>query len=477
MPTTTLKAGFGKSDITPRIGVQLAGFGPFLNRHSTGIHAPLFARAAALSSGTGTCLILALDLCGVTTRLLERLRAATEGRTGIPAGRILVACTHTHSGPSTAGHIGWGQPDDIYLETLPARVSRAAEVAVENMEEVQVGTASPPCEGIAINRDYDDAYDRSRPIEPFLADSWRPARPEKTDPTCAVLTFRRENRLKGFLSSFGCHPVVCCESNHLIHGDFVGLATSQVEERHPESVGLFLPGALGDVNPCVSHRPAGESLRALKVISDRYARSIETGIASVSSLENPQLFVSSRHTRFPRVRWSREDVTKRIHALEKGLHAPGLSDDPLQGEGPLERVGMNMVRLSGLRKMLDRMIREEDLNPAVELQGIRIGPVRLLGTPFEVFQQTRNEVVAAIPEGINLVLSLVNGAEGYAPDPVVFQRRGYAAEFVPLMKGDLPHRSLHRLLVSELLELAAGLQDDPGFPLYSTRTSQNHRPE
>ena len=41
-----MKAGFGKSDLTPRLGVQLAGYGPYRNRAAQEIVAPLAARAA-----------------------------------------------------------------------------------------------------------------------------------------------------------------------------------------------------------------------------------------------------------------------------------------------------------------------------------------------------------------------------------------------------------------------------------------------
>lgn len=451
------QAGFGKSDITPRVGVQLGGFGPYLNRHSTGVHAPLFARAAAFSFGSEHCLILSLELCGLTRDLHERIRQAVSDQIHLPSDRIIVACTHTHSSPATAGHIGWGHADAPYIETLPQRVALAAEAACQDLGEVQVGLASPACEGIAINRDYDAAYDRTLPFDHFLAASWRPAKPEKTDTNCTVLTFRADGHLKGFISSFGCHPVVCCEHPALVHGDFVGQATNQVEDRHPGSIGLFLPGALGDVNPCVSHRPADESLRALETISSRFGDVIESGIETVVTTPEPGLGLASREVVFPRVDWSRDEVAARITDLETSLHQSGLSDDPLQGDDPMERLGMKMVRLAGLRKVLARMDRGEDLNPAVELSGIRIGPLRFLGSPFEIFQATKNQIRANFPDTPIDILSLVNGAEGYAPDPTIFERQGYAAEFVPLMKGDLPHKCLHDLLITELTTLAQDL--------------------
>ena len=42
-----MNAGFGKVEITPRVGVELCGFGPYLNRHSTRVVEPLYARAMA----------------------------------------------------------------------------------------------------------------------------------------------------------------------------------------------------------------------------------------------------------------------------------------------------------------------------------------------------------------------------------------------------------------------------------------------
>ncbi len=452
-----LQAGFGKSDITPRVGVQLGGFGPYLNRHSTGIHAPLYARAAAFESGSERCLVLSLELCGLTRSLLDRIRRAVSNRTNLPVDRITVACTHTHSSPATAGHIGWGHSDEPYTESLPHRASQAAEAACHDLSEVQLGVASPACEGIAINRDYDTAYDRALPVDHFLADNWRPTRPEKTDTTCTVVTFHSGSHLKGFISIFGCHPVVCCERPALIHGDFVGQATNRIENRHPGSTGLFLPGALGDVNPCVTHRPADESLRALDIVASRYADALETGIETARTAPEADLAFASRRVVFPRVDWSRQEIKTRIAVLEVNLHQSGISDDPLQGDDPMERTGMKMVRLAGLRKILRRMDRGEDLNPPVELSGVRIGPLRLLGSPFEVFQQTKNEIRSACTGARIDVLSLVNGAEGYAPDPTIFKRQGYAAEFVPLMKGDLPHKSLHDLLVTELTQLASEL--------------------
>ena len=48
-----MNAGFFEVDITPRVGVQLCGFGPYLNRYSIGVRDVLKARAAAFEESRG----------------------------------------------------------------------------------------------------------------------------------------------------------------------------------------------------------------------------------------------------------------------------------------------------------------------------------------------------------------------------------------------------------------------------------------
>lgn len=459
MEEPTLQAGFGKADITPRVGVPLAGFGPYLNRNSTAVRAPLQARVIALRAERAEILMLSLEVCGLTRELEGRIRSLLALETGIPETGIFISCTHTHSGPQTVGHIGWGYCDDLYVETLPYRILPAAQAAVESLQPVSVSFAEPECVGIAINRELDSAYERDKPVSHFLDPSWRPEKPQFTDTRCQVLVFRGSEGIRGIIHSFSCHPVVCCERNTQLSGDFVGVACQEQEVLHPGAISLFLPGALGDVNPSISHRPEEESLEALDVISRRYLGFIENGVEAAELLSTQVLDSRLERIPFPRADWDLAVVVANIAEMEGKLHQLGISDDPLVDHGhPLERNGMYMVRLMGLRKLKERMENEENLNPPSPLQGIRLGPVLLLGAPFEVYQSSKNLIRAALPEGPVLVVSLVNGAEGYAPDPESYARNGYSAEFVPLMKGELPHQCLHQTLVESLVAIGKSLR-------------------
>lgn len=446
-----MRAGFCEVDITPRVGVELCGFGPYVNRISTAVRDPLKARAAAFEVGSARAVLVSCDLIGVTAAIAGRVRALVVARTGLAADAIMVHCTHTHSGPNTGNYQGWGNPDEPYLEILPDRIARACIGAVEQLHEVEALHAVAPCEGIGVNREYDrDAP----PLEECLRDDWRPAKPELTDTQCQVLKFTNAatGRLDGFMAYFGCHPVVCCELTRSIHGDFAGVAMNMLERENPGAVGLFLQGALGDVNTCVVHKPEPEALLALDIIAARFANSVRAGLSRATPLAVDSLRCTSRLWPFTSKDIPLSRVRELITEQEAIIHAEGASDHNRD-------VRMGVVCLAALRGIAGRMERGEDLSRQPgEIQGIRLGPVSFLGTPFEIMQAIKNDVLAGAKAPIPLVMGITNGAMGYATDRTMAARGGYAADTGPMLTGRLPYRNIHDELVEALLAVDAALE-------------------
>ena len=112
------------------------------------------------------------------------------------------------------------------------------------------------------------------------------------------------------------------------------------------------------------------------------------------------------------------------------------------------------LKASGfIRACLDRAGQGKSLVPESEIQAIRIGPLTLLGAPFEIFQAIKNDVRKAARSRIPLVMGITNDLLGYAPDRTAAARGGYAADMVPLMLGELPFANIHDELVTALLDL------------------------
>lgn len=455
-----LEAGFGKVDITPRVGVELCGFGPYICRHSIGVRDRLWARAIAIAgpraegaaglglrSGGKTVVIVACDLVGVTRAMTRRVRALVREAVGLPDEAVMVSCSHTHSGPNTIELIGWGEADPPYREILPTRIAQACVAAVRDLSEARLMHAHVPCEGIGLNREQDKD---APPLEEVLRDDWRPAKPELTDTKCHVIRVDKAGRIAGFCSYFGCHPVVCCSTTRFIHGDYAGVATNLLEREHPGAVGLFLQGAQGDVNSCVVHKPEQDALLALDVIAGRYARQVRHGleVAEPVRVDAPRAVL--REVTFTRKPITREQLETWLAEREAIVHAPDASDDD-------RNLRMAMVYVVALRRLIARKERGEPMQAPTEVQGIRVGPLAFLGEPFETMQAIKNDIVAGAHAPAPLVMGITNDCLGYAPDRQVAARGGYAADMVPMMLGQLPFACIHDELVKTMLEVEAEL--------------------
>src|SRR3989304_832996 len=96
-----LEAGVAVVDITPPLNYRMCGY--FNERLSTGIHDPLHGKALVLRQGNAKVAMVFCDLIGVTRDVSDRARQAAEKKTGIPQDNILIAATHSHTGPLYEG--------------------------------------------------------------------------------------------------------------------------------------------------------------------------------------------------------------------------------------------------------------------------------------------------------------------------------------------------------------------------------------
>ena len=337
-----MKIGFAKSDVTPRVGVELSGFGPFVLRRSVGVREPLYARAMALQHGGRTLMLISCDLIGVRADITRRVRELLAAQAGLDPDGVMLHCTHTHSGPNAAGYNGWGAPDEPYIETLPRRIAAAALGALGNLREATLSHAEVPCVGIGYNREYDGP---TPGLAEVLREEWRPSKPELTDTTCHVVRVDSDGKVAGFFSYFGCHPVVCCSAVRQIHGDYCGVATNLIEKEHGDAVGLFLLGANGDVNSCVVHKPEAESLAALDVVAGRYARALRAGLQAARHIEVDSLAAARLQIAFSRKLWTLEHIRGLLAAQQAVLDDPARRDDD-------KDLRMAAVRAMALRRFI-----------------------------------------------------------------------------------------------------------------------------
>ena len=135
---SSLQIGVATIDITPPLGVKLAGYGSRKDG-ATGVGHRLRAEALACKGEGGAWAMLTSDTVGYPRDLVLRVRQAASAKTGLPAESILISATHTHSGPAGMRTYGEGiTPTDLqYKEELEKRL---AQVLVEAWNAAEPGS-------------------------------------------------------------------------------------------------------------------------------------------------------------------------------------------------------------------------------------------------------------------------------------------------------------------------------------------------
>ena len=147
-----LSAGNGERVITPPLGVELSGYGFYLERRAEGVLDDLKARAIVLSDGALRLALVGLDLVGLTVAFADGLRRDAAAALDIPCRNVLISCTHTHTGPATQPLRGIGEVDEAYMATLSGAVSAAVVAAARDMRGARLTFAAEAIEPIGYNR-------------------------------------------------------------------------------------------------------------------------------------------------------------------------------------------------------------------------------------------------------------------------------------------------------------------------------------
>src|SRR5512135_3284502 len=126
-PATTRAApwrvGLAAVDITPPLGLWMGGYAA-RKEPARGIAQPLHAKAMAVQDPGGRrAVIVTLDVLGLTGPVADRMARAVRLRHGLPRERLVLCCSHTHSGPiindqlAVAYDLSQAQWDDIRRST------------------------------------------------------------------------------------------------------------------------------------------------------------------------------------------------------------------------------------------------------------------------------------------------------------------------------------------------------------------------
>lgn len=388
-----MRIGTAKTVITPPLPVQLAGHKG--KRLGISVADELYSKAIVLEKNDEKICIISNDLLWLGRNQVQRLRDLIFSLTGINQANILVACTHTHSGPDTLNWYDFAPPiSEQWINTLLSQISTGAYHASQQLTSciIRLGYGSL---NIAVNRrrKCDGVVYREPNVDGLV------------DRRLVVLSFCCPDGVNiANLVHTAAHPVILGADSTVISGDWCGLMTAMIEEQLGGNC-LFLNGATGDNNPIAwTGREYSEVINVAREAATEVLKTVSKSslcrVDRVAALRDEALFESHPH--------------------------PYL-------------------------KVFQSERNRDDEGIVVEGQIITIGPIRLVGLAGECLVETGDWIRSLCHSSKNcLPVSYANDYIGYLPLQHIYLEGGYEPSATMLTANGV---SKYLLLIKKMLDL------------------------
>ncbi len=319
----SLKAAVGKVDITPPPGIRLWGYSD-RKSPATGTLDPLYARVLVLEAGGQSLALISVDLGrSFGPASLDRLRNAARNDVSF----LIVAATHTHSGPVLQDEYPGGTP--AWETAALAKIANAIAEAEKHLTNAQIGTGYGSTfighNRLRVNTDGTVSW-----FERNLTQV--PTAP--VDGTVSVLRVdSADGQPLAILVNYACHPVVFGSDNLQYSADFPGVMARTVEDAfESKPLCFFLQGAPGDINPYYAVTPIEQDAigmrdRTGQMLGDeavRIAKEIHTQADAQPELQFAEDALRAR-LRWDRNKW-REAMIAVFGSTGSEPFAPRLDD-------------------------------------------------------------------------------------------------------------------------------------------------------
>ncbi|MFI7060065.1 hypothetical protein ACIBL3_03700 [Kribbella sp. NPDC050124] len=380
-------------DVTPPPGHRLDGYAA-RTATATGAADPLRATLIWLSTADDPGVLwLSLDAIAVGRGLVAELSAAAASAAGIPARRVVVSASHTHSGPS-----GW--TGEIH-PVIPAE----REPALYEPLVAAVANASLPRRPVTASW---------RSVEVIGVGANRHRKNGPHDNTAGVLALHSlEGSLEALLLDFACHPTTYGPENLRWSADWPGAARAALA---PAVVG-YLQGAAGDVSPRFTRR--GRGAEEVARLGGLLAARVREALAG-PGLELPQSAPAIRRTTI-------DLPVRRVPPAEEAAVTVAAAESAVRGGADHPSMRIAQTRLDGARGQV--LMATASLPESLELpiSVVTLGEVCWVNLPVELFALHGACLQADSTHPITRVVGYTDGYYGYIVDPSAAESGAYEA--------------------------------------------------
>jgi len=379
---STIRVGCGASEITPGLGVSMAGY--FHDRRATAIHDKLYAKAMIFDHGEVCAGLLCCDVICISKDEIALIRESISRETGMKGENVMICATHTHTGPRTRSFRISEDAEATFkwLEGFPEQAAQAAVKAMENLEPCQISGGVFLENRIAFNRRYHmkDGTVQTNPgyRNPGIIE---PAGP--IDPEVGVISFKGQNeKLKALFVNYACH--LDNVGGTEISADYPGYLARRLQKRLADNpFVLYTNGACGDINHVdVRSQYGRKGHEHSRWMGETLAGDACEALKDMTPFSNENIGVASRTIQLP------------------------MRDDA-----------------------------DEEIGKA-EIQAIRVGDIGFVGIPAEYFVELQLDIKERSPFKRTFVSELANGWVGYVPTKKAFEENMKDVPSAPMKDFD-----------------------------------------
>ncbi|WP_455139299.1 neutral/alkaline non-lysosomal ceramidase N-terminal domain-containing protein [Candidatus Hodarchaeum mangrovi] len=419
-------------DITPKIGDMMGGYW-YYDKRVEGVRDPIFATVLIMEIPDLICSVIMLDEWIIDNQLANEIKRAIEKRTGIQTENIAIGTNHPHCSPTTIPDASPNEfpmvvmpgddPDALRQETKPRRerlvtlISAASEIANQNMIPCKVGFGKDIIEGIALNR--------NDPINGPI------------DKELSVVRFKPENGSAPILmTNFNVHPTVGPPATKLVSGDLVGASKALVKQIMGNNIQIiYTSGALGDVSTRFTRKENSFAevdrlgrILGLEIVksAELLTKFTEMDINFINSeMELHINQITDLHIEKQKLEEANKLLENARNSNLESAYVKKLEDN---AKGALFR-----TRIAALSKKEQMIFANQTAK--VPLQALRIGNIKFLFAPFEIYSAIALNVKKYSNDPNVIIVGHTNGYLSYIPTDYGFREKNYESFIATGVRG------------------------------------------
>lgn len=389
-----LMFGIGRTVITPPPGVELCGYGFYLERRATEVFQDLHCTTLALSDGGSPYVWLSNDLIWVDRSLVDATLRLVWDEHGLDPARVVITSTHTHSGPATMKTVGCGEWNDAYAWTLPRLFADAIGQALDRMEPGRIGFGRATINELCVNRVESDG-----PVD---------------QEAMLLRVDDRHGRMRAAAINFSAHPVTLGAST-VVCGDYPGDGIAKMERELGGAASfLFFQGSCGNLN-CLGF---GKGMDALDHNGTLLKEQVLPALDRIATSSDVMLAGEKVRMPLPMQVPDREALVQEWNDSTRQLEEWTGDRDSREYRHLRYARDWRTARL----KLLDRPHPER---LEIEVTYLRINDAVLVAHPLELFLEFGNAMKAASPYPHTFIVGYANETVGYLARPQDFTKEGF----------------------------------------------------